>query len=292
MDEKLSEIRNRLVLPLASPELSKSFGLDPESVILIGVPGTGKTLIVQKILQEETGVFILPLDPLELTKELLQDKAKQRILPRIAEVHKKTGKPIILHIDDIEHMVNDGNTHSTILNLMAGVSESGFHIIASTNYPEKISDALFQPQRFGIRLYCGLQNKEARLEILKIHAIAASLEMDMPLFRSDSERDRVLLDLADKAEYFTPRYLWEIANAAKSYLAARIAHERGTIVGLTERDLEGHTFIEDDFNKAFQYVRSIYDVEATKKRDEALRKFVNRTNTGKIGFLPPNSSNK
>ncbi len=292
MDTKLDEIRNRLVLPLASPELSKSFGLDPESVILIGVPGTGKTLIVQKILQEETGVFILPLDPLELTKELLLDKTKQKILPRIAEVAKKTGKPIILHIDDIENMVNESNTHSTILNLMAGVSESGFHIIASTNYPEKISDALFQPQRFGIRLYCGLQNHPARNEILKIHAIAASLSLGIPLFSSESERERILSKIADKSEYFTPRYLWEIANAAKSFLAARIARARGSIIGITEKDFEGHIFTEKDFDDALDYVRSIYDVEATKKRDEALRKFVSRANSSKIGFLTPGSKNE
>lgn len=94
---------------------------------MVGVPGTGKTLAVQELLGEETGVFILPLDPLELVKELQASKEKQRLLPRIANVSRMTGREVVLHIDDIENMVgNDSATHSTLLNLMAGVKRMDF----------------------------------------------------------------------------------------------------------------------------------------------------------------------
>lgn len=284
MDEKISQIIRGLILPLSSPEISKSLMQSAESVLLIGVPGTGKTLSVEALLNIETGVFILPVDPLELIKELRKDKDKQTLLPRISEVKRATGREIILHIDDIENMVIYGETHSTLLNLMAGVRESGFYVIASTNEPEKIPPALLQPQRFGNRIYCGLQSRDARYEILKIHALAQSKYLGIPLFESEEERDAVLNMVADKTDFFTPRYLAKIVNVTRSYLVERVAKAKGTTIGLTESDLKGFTFTKDDYRKAFADVSVLYDKEAVRRRDEQLRDFVNKLNSGKIGF--------
>jgi hypothetical protein len=159
MDDAIDAIKRELIIPLASPDISRSVGEDPQSVLMIGVPGTGKTLVAERLLQEETGLFILPIDPFALQKELMQPKEKQRLMPRIAEVSRVTGRQVILHVDDIENMVGeDEHTNSTLLNLMAGVQESGFYIMASTNYPEKINPSLIQPQRFSVLLHCGLQS--------------------------------------------------------------------------------------------------------------------------------------
>jgi len=277
MEAALDRIKRGLLWPLANMDLSRGIDQQAESVLLVGSPGTGKTLVARQLLHEETGVFILPLDPLELAKELQADKEKQTILPRIAEVSRSTGKRIVLHIDDIENMVqNKEDTHSTMLNLMAGIRDSGFHILASTNDPEKIDPALLQPQRFGILLHCGLQDEEARRVILQMHTHAQSQELEVPLFDSEEARDIIVGAVASHTENFTPRYIAEIANVAKSHLLARIARTKGVHIGLTEEDIEGSSFTIEDWENAYIEVSSRYDKDGVVKRSKSLEEFVNR----------------
>jgi hypothetical protein len=290
MDDAADMIRRELIIPLASPDISGGVGEDPQSVLMIGVPGTGKTLLVERLLQEETGLFVLPIDPFELQKELAQPKEKQSLLPRIAEVGRITGKRVVLHVDDIENMVDEKEvTNSTMLNLMAGVQESGFYIIASTNYPEKINPSLIQPQRFSVLIHCGLQNEAARYEILKIHADMASKRLGVPLFGSDEIRDVILREVATHTSNFTPRYLANIATIAKSHLIDRISKAKAKIIGLTEHDLEGFRFDIDDWERAFTEVSAKYDSESVKNRDEELSKFVKKHMQSTVGYVTHDS---
>jgi hypothetical protein len=290
MEDATDMIRRELITPLASPDISKGIGEDPQSVLMIGVPGTGKTLLVERLLQEETGLFVLPIDPFELQKELAKPKEKQYLLPRIAEVGRTTGKRVILHVDDIENMVGkDESTNSTMLNLMAGIQESGFYIIASTNYPEKINPSLIQPQRFSVLIHCGLQNEQARYEILKIHAEPESKRHQIPLFESDEVRDIILHAVAEHTDGFTPRYMANIATIAKSYLIDRVAKAQTTTIGLTEEQLAGHTFSVEDWDKALGEVAAKYDSKSVKERDEALAKFVQKQASRVTGFVAGNT---
>jgi hypothetical protein len=279
-------IRRELILPLASPDISRGVKEEPQSVLMIGVPGTGKTLMVEKLLHDETGLFVLPIDPFELQREVAQPKEKQYLMPRIAEIARITGKRVVLHVDDIENMVGENDvTNSTMLNLMAGVQESGFYIIASTNFPEKINPSLLQPQRFSVLIHCGLHDKNARYEILKIHANAQSLKHNKPLFASAEIRDLILREVAEHTEAFTPRYLQNIATVAKSFLVDRVSREKGgQIIGLTEEDLEGFTFTIEDWEKAFVEVSAKYDSKKVKDYDQRLERFVRKQKDLRIGF--------
>lgn len=288
MEDAIAQIKRGLVLPLANRELSEEVEQDPESVLLIGVPGTGKTLVVEQLLQEDNGVFVLPIDPNELYRELKLPPEKQTILPRISDVARSTGKRVVLHVDDIENMAqNETETHSTLLNLMAGVRDSGFYVIASTNDPEKIDPALLQPQRFGTIIHFGLQDLNARKEILNIHASSHSPNLDLPLFDSSEIREIILAELARLTGGFTPRYLAKIATVAKSHLMERIAQIKGQHIGLTDEDLKGHTFTVEDWERAYMDVSSKYDKKQVTDRDKALSEFVNR-HRKPIGFSARN----
>jgi hypothetical protein len=290
MEDAADMIRRELIIPLASPEISGGVREDPQSVLMIGVPGTGKTLLVERLLQEETGLFVLPIDPFELQKEVAKPKEKQYLMPRIAEIARITGKRVVLHVDDIENMVGESEaTNSTMLNLMAGVQESGFYIIASTNYPEKINQSLIQPQRFSALIHCGLQNEQARYEILKIHADKESKKLKMPLFSSDEVRDIILSEVAAHTDAFTPRYLANIATIAKSFLVDRVAKAEGRTIGLTEEDLDGHAFTVEDWEKAFAEVSAKYDSGDVKRRDEELSRFVKKHSQRSYGFAVGNA---
>ncbi len=291
MEEAADMIRRELIIPLASPEISRGINQDPQSVLMVGVPGTGKTLLVERLLQQETGLFVLPIDPFELQKEVAKPKDKQTLMPRIAEVARITGKRVVLHVDDIENMVGETEaTNSTMLNLMAGVQESGFYIIASTNYPEKVNSSLIQPQRFSVLIHCGLQNEQARYEILKIHADAESKKQKRPLFESESIRDIILQEVASHTDAFTPRYLANIATIAKSFLVDRIAESKGKTIGLTEEDLDGNIFNLEDWDKALAEVSTKYDSTGVKKRDDELAKFVKKHMMQLTGFVADSTS--
>lgn len=287
MDDAIKQVKRGLLTPLASPDLSSGVSQVPESVLMVGVYGTGKTLVVEQLLHEETGVLILPLDPKELANELQQPKEKQRLLPRIANVASKTGKKIVLQIDDIENMIEVAKlnqTNSTLLNLMAGIRDSGFYIWASTNYPEKLDPQILQPGRFGTLVYTGLQDAHARREILKIHATPQSARLGADLFSSPEARDIILDELAKHTEGFTPRYLMQISKKAKSVLMERVAQREHTTIGLTEENLQGETFTLDDWEEAFREVSAQYDRKEIETRDKELKDFVIKHAHVRLGF--------
>ena len=284
LQEEVNEIKRRLIYPLTSPKLSKGILQEPSSALLIGVPGTGKTLIAEQLLSEDTGVLIVPITPIDLFKELTTEPSKQFMFKRISSVAKSTGKRVILHIDDVENITEEKEkTQSSLLNLMAGVTDSGFHMIASTNEPERIGNALLQPQRFGVLIYCGLQNDEARKEIIDIHATKETVKEGKSLFESEEVRDLILDEVVKRTEGFTPRFLSEIATVAKSYLLERVARQKGTHINLTEKDLDENHFVLEDWARAVSTVSKKYDREGTKKRDKEIREFTLRTKTA-LGF--------
>lgn len=284
MEEVITQIKKRLLFPLANPKLSRGIGIQPESVLLVGIPGTGKTLAVGQLLCEDTGVLVVPIDPATLVGEMSKEGEKRTLLPRLHSVAAQTGRKVVLHVDDVEKMVVYEGTYSTLLNLMAGVQESGFYMIASTNEPEEIPEALLQPQRFGVRIYCGPQQEGARYEILRMHANTASSELGIPIFDSEDQRRAVLMAIAEHTEYFPPRYLAAIVNAAKAHLLYRVAMQKGQHVGLTEADLRGLTLSMEDFRHGYEYVSTICDVGAMRARDAELKRFVQGAQPGRIGF--------
>jgi ATP-dependent 26S proteasome regulatory subunit len=290
LDEQLERIERTLINPLANLDASTGIGLDASSSLLIGVPGTGKTLVAEYLLQQDTGVFILPIDSKQLATELSEPPEKRTILPRISEVFKQTQIPIILHIDDIEQIgQNDQAINSTILNLMAGVRESGFHIIASTNDPEKLTNQLLQPQRFSEIIYFGLQPEDVRLKILETHALKSSKELGKPLFSSDEDRNDILKAVAKITESFTPRYLGDICTQAKAFLLEREIKSKVKKTGLTEKDLS-MTFTIVDWQKAIDAVSRKYDKANVVKRDQALREFA-KLHARSMGLLQDRNGN-
>lgn len=286
LDEQMDRIDRSLVLPLANISLSSGIRFKPGSILLIGVPGTGKTAVVERLLQEDTGIFILPIDPLQLARDLNNQPEKRTLLPRIAQVFHRTQKPVVIHLDDVENIATgDQQINSTLLNLMAGVRESGFYVLASTNYPEKLNSQLLQPQRFAHVIHFGLHDEEARYGILDVHATRVSRELDIPLFDGDQQRESILRVIAAHTESFTPRYLAEVCTEAKSFLLQRIARLAGARIGLTEQHLRDFRLDVEDWEKALMEVNKKYDKRATEQKDRELREFAEKY-TRPAGFHP------
>lgn len=282
IEELLKPVRRGLILPLANPELAKSIGQEPESAIFCGVPGTGKSMAARKLMFEDTGVFIIPTDPLQISNDLKLPPEKRKIIPRIAEVKRQAGRSVILQLDDMEKLGSkESDVNATLLNLMEGVRELGFYVMASTNNPEEIAEALLQPQRFGIRVYCPLPGYEARLHMLDQHTPKSTPETASELFESQKIRQIILQFVAKNTENFPPRQLSKIATNAKGILIERVAEQAGQNKDLTEHNLNGETFTIDDWLQALAKTLETFDKSGTIKKDEAIRKFVIHNDQGR-----------
>lgn len=275
LEREIERIERVLISPLANLEASSSIGLQPESVLLVGVPGTGKTLVAEHFLRQDNGVFFVPLDPSALATELAAPEEKKWIMKRVSSVFQGTGIPVVLHIDDIEGLAEIKEIRSPLLNLMAGVRERGFYALASTNFPEKLDTQLLQPQRFGHIIYFGLPDSNVRSGILDVHATRVSRELGKVLFESEEQRTLIIKALAQHSEGFTSRFLAEICNEAKTFYLERLRNQKQTRIGLRESDLEG-TFSLDDWERALKEVTARYDKNTTTKRDNEIREFAQK----------------
>lgn len=287
LTDQHDRIRRGLILPLANPNLAEAMQLHPGSVLLVGVPGTGKTLLVEHLINTDLGVFIVPLNPFDLQQELSNPPEKRWIMDRVSQVSTETGIPVIIHLDDVEQVVleEEKEAKSALLNLMAGVRERGFHVIAATNHPDKINPQLIQPQRFEHVIYIGLPDRSVRRNILEEHATRMTQEAGVPLFASDEHRNIILSALAEHTEGFTSRYLAAICTAAKSFLLSRVAATLSIDRKLTEADLarSGERFCVDDWARAFEQIVSRYDKRAMQAWDDQIRRFAHEAQES-IGF--------
>lgn len=295
MEEIYSPVRRGLLIPLANKAASRSMGGSPQSVLLIGVPGTGKSRLAQRILNEDDyGVLFVPLDPAELSGDLAKSPDQQSLLPRTSQISKDTQLPVVLHLDDANLLIRNDDqkeessprTKSKLLNLMDGVEENGFYIIAATNAPWEIDQRLLQHNRFGIRLYTPPPDERTRMGILDIHFPMGTWRLNLPLFQSETLRQRTIAELARDAltDGYTSREVTEIATAAKSHMLERVCNATGKWSGLTEEDLDGYHFVVEDIEFAYSWVKAHCKPQTTREWDNRIRKWFDEGHGQSMGF--------
>lgn len=303
LERQVAEIYEALFMPLANLDLTKALAVVPRAVTLVGQVGTGKTQIIRHFLNRDLGVMMVNVDAADFELDLQLPDEKRTVLPRIQYVAGRTGKNIVLIIEDIERLARaDNPVSATLLNELAGLFKNRYCVLCSTNHPEEFNHQLLESERLGGRLiFCSLPNGEARRNILEAHTPIKSNELGIDLFdpeilsqetgrqfeTSEAARDYVLTVLAMATEGFSPRYLQDLCNRAKTALMARISAELGKPDGLTEIDLLGRSFLLEDWQKAFRDVLEVYDAKERLAEDERLRKFVHPGSDGRqpgLGF--------
>jgi cell division protease FtsH len=150
----------------------------PKGVLLIGPPGTGKTLMARAV-AGEAGVPFFSCSASEFIEMFVGVGAS-----RIRELFKKAKEqaPCIIFIDEIDAVgkkrsgtMGVGNderdqTINQLLTEMDGFSNNnGVIVMAATNRPELLDDALTRPGRFDRRVTVDLPNNAGRLEILSLY---------------------------------------------------------------------------------------------------------------------------
>ncbi len=176
MAETIDALREMVELPLRYPELFERLGVDPpKGVLLHGPPGTGKTRLARAVANESAAEFFLINGPEIMGSGFGESEKKLR------EVFEKAAKasPAIIFIDEIDSIApKRGNVTgeaekrlvAQLLTLMDGLEpRTSLIVIAATNRPEAIDEALRRPGRFDREIIIGVPDARGRREILAIH---------------------------------------------------------------------------------------------------------------------------
>ena len=179
--ENLQEVVNYLHDPTKYKEIGASM---PKGILLVGPPGTGKTMLA-KAVAGESNVPFFSISGSEFVEMFVgMGASKVRDLFRQA----KEKAPCIVFIDEIDAIGqkrNSGNlggndereqTLNQLLTEMDGFeSNTGVIILAATNRPDSLDPALTRPGRFDRRVPVELPDLKGREEILKVHAKKVAL---------------------------------------------------------------------------------------------------------------------
>jgi len=174
--ENLQEIVNYLHDPKQYEEIGASM---PKGILLVGPPGTGKTMLA-KAVAGESNVPFFSISGSEFV-EMFVGMGASKVRDLFKQAKEKA--PCIVFIDEIDAIGqkrNSGNiggndereqTLNQLLTEMDGFEgNTGVIILAATNRPDSLDPALTRPGRFDRRVPVELPDLKGREEILKVHA--------------------------------------------------------------------------------------------------------------------------
>lgn len=191
--EELQEIVEFLKHPQKFLKLGAKI---PKGVLLLGSPGTGKTLIA-KAVAGEANVPFFNISGSEFVEMFVGVGAS-----RVRDLFKQAKKnaPAIVFIDEIDavgrhrgaglgggHDEREQTLNQILVEMDGFETTTNVIVIAATNRPDVLDPALLRPGRFDRRVVMDLPDIEERLEILKIHSKNKPLEENVDL-RTIAER--------------------------------------------------------------------------------------------------------
>ncbi|MFO7619139.1 MAG: proteasome-activating nucleotidase [Thermoplasmata archaeon] len=199
LEDQMREIREAVEDPLLKPELYQKVGIDPpKGVLLVGPPGTGKTMLAKAVAHQTNATFIRFVGS-ELVQKYIGEGA--RLVRELFDMAREKA-PTIVFIDELDSVgakrlevatSGDREVQRTLMQLLAELD--GFDpmenvkIIGATNRPDILDDALLRPGRFDRIITIPVPNYQARAEIFQIHTKRMSISKDVSFEELASRTD-------------------------------------------------------------------------------------------------------
>ena len=200
LKEEIEKIREMVEFPMKHPDIFQRLGISaPKGVLMTGPPGTGKTLLAKAVATETDATFISIAGPEIMSK--YHGGSEENLRKKFEEAEKNT--PAIIFIDEIDAIApKRGESHdqaekrvtTQLLTLMDGLKSRGQVVVmAATNRPEDLDEAIRRPGRFDRELRINPPTEDGRKEILQIHT------RNMPL----DEKEKLLEEFSNKTIGYT-----------------------------------------------------------------------------------------
>jgi transitional endoplasmic reticulum ATPase len=251
LKRELGMVREMIELPLRHPEIFQKLGIDPpKGVLLHGPPGTGKTLIAKAVASETDAYFISISGPEIMSKYYGESEKQLRELFNEGE----NNAPSIIFIDEIDSIAPkrgevtgevERRVVAQLLSLMDGLQSRGqVVVIAATNRPNDLDEALRRGGRFDREIEIGIPDRNARLQILQVHC------RGMPL--SD---DVNLEEIADITHGFVGADLASLCKEAAMYALRSILPEIEIDKEITPEVTDRLTINKECFHEALKNIQ-------------------------------------
>ncbi|MFP4018864.1 MAG: AAA family ATPase [Bacteroidales bacterium] len=240
-------IKELIELPLRYPEVYNKVDIRPtRGVLFYGPSGTGKTILAHAIINQMDGIHTIALSGSEIISQ--HQKPEKKLKEKFEEARDKA--PSVIFINQIDSIARKRELSgelgrsvlAKLLTLIDNMPLGKVIVIAETNRPELIDELLLRPDRLEYHVYFPPPDKEARIEIFKIHLQGMSLDNNVDVD-----------ELAEKTENYTGEDIKAICRKASFSAIRRVLESEEH--DEKSKDPELMKITMEDFEEAISVLR-------------------------------------